>query len=130
MKEKLYRFMQGRYGSDQFNRFLVVVSMVTLLVSAFTSSFFYTISLALLAYTYFRMFSRNYYKRSEENRKYLQMTAGLRSRWAGQKSIWQQRKTHHIYRCPSCRQKIRVPRGKGKIEIRCPKCQTLFVKKS
>lgn len=130
MKEKLYRFMQGRYGNDQFNRFLVVVSMVTLLVSVFTSPFFYTVSLALLAYTYFRMFSRNYYKRSEENRKYLQMTAGLRSWWAGQKSMWRQRKTHHIYRCPSCRQKIRVPKGKGKIEIKCPKCQTLFVKKS
>lgn len=130
MKEKLYRFMQGRYGNDQFNRFLVVVSMVTLLVSAFTRPFFYTISLALLVYTYFRMFSKNYYKRSEENRKYLQMTAGLRSWWAGKKSMWQQSRTHHIYRCPSCRQKIRVPRGKGKIEIKCPKCQTLFVKKS
>lgn len=130
MKEKLYRLMQGRYGSDQLNRFLIVLSMIGLFLSIFTRPFFYTISLALLAYTYFRMFSRNYYKRSEENRKYLQMTAGLRSWWAGQKSMWRQSKTHHIYRCPSCRQKIRVPRGKGKIEIKCPKCQTLFVKKS
>lgn len=130
MKEKLYRFMQGRYGSDQFSRFLIIVSMVSLVVSVFASNLFYLISLALLAYTYFRMFSRNHYKRSEENRRYLQKTAKLRA-WSGQqKNVMQQRKTHHIYKCPSCRQKIRVPRGKGKIEIKCPKCQNLFVKKS
>lgn len=130
MKEKLYRFMQGRYGSDQFSRFLLTISIVCLILSMFAGRLFYPAALVLLAYTYFRMFSRNYYKRSEENRKYLHKTAKLRCFFAQQKSKLQQGKTHHIYKCPSCKQKIRVPRGKGKIEIKCPKCQTLFVKKS
>lgn len=130
MKEKLYRFMQGRYGSDQFSRFLLTTSVVCLILSMFAGRLFYPAALVLLAYTYFRMFSRNYYKRSEENRKYLQKIEKFRCFFAQQKSKLGQRKTHHIYKCPSCKQKIRVPRGKGKIEIKCPKCQTLFVKKS
>ena len=54
----------------------------------------------------------------------------LRAWFSTQKNLLAQRKTHQIYKCPTCRQKIRVPKGKGKIEIRCPKCQTRFIKKS
>ena len=85
---------------------------------------------ALLIYTYFRMFSRQTYKRACENQAYLAKTAKVRHFFASQKSIMAQRKTHHIYKCPTCKQKIRVPKGKGRIEIRCPKCNTTFIKKS
>lgn len=130
MKEKLYRFMMGRYGNDQFNRFLMILAMICCVLSLFRVPGVYLIGLLCLVYVYFRMLSRNTYKRSQENNKYLQCEYKVRRWFSGLKRDMQQRRTHHIYRCPSCRQKIRIPRGKGKIEIRCPKCGQTFIKKS
>ena len=130
MKEKFYRFMYGRYGVDQLNKFIMTSAFVFLIISFFGSNIFYLLSLLLLIYCYFRMFSKNLYKRREENMKYLQYLYKVKQFWSTQKRDFKQRKTHHIYKCPSCRQKIRIPRGKGKIEIRCPKCSTTFIKKS
>ena len=102
-----------------------------MLLSSFTrSEILSLLAWALIFYTYFRIFSRNIYKRSAENQTYLTKTYKLRCWFAKTKNQLAQRKTHHIYRCPSCKQKIRIPRGKGKIEIRCPKCNTTFIKRS
>lgn len=130
MREKLYRFMMGRYGNDQLNRFLMILAMVFFVLSLFRIPFVYLIGLICLIYAYFRMLSRNTYKRSMENNRYLQKSYKIRQWFATLKRDMQTRKTHHIYRCPSCRQKIRIPRGKGRIEIRCPKCSQTFIKKS
>lgn len=130
MKEKLYRFMQGRYGNDQFNRFLMLVLFVLLVISMFGPRLLYIPCLLLLGYTYFRIFSKDIYKRRAENAVYLRYEYRVKQFWATWRRDMQQRKTHHIYRCPSCKQKIRIPRGKGKIEIRCPKCNRTFVKRS
>lgn len=130
MREKIYRFMMGRYGNDQFNRFLMILAMICFVLSLFRVPGVYLIGLLCLIYTYFRMLSRNTYKRSLENNKYLQYEYKVKRWFSGVKRGMQQRKTHHIYRCPSCRQKIRIPRGKGRIEIRCPKCGQTFIKKS
>ena len=130
MKEKLYRFMQGRYGNDQLNRFLMVLVLVCVVFSLFGLKMLYVLGIALLVYAYFRMFSKNIYKRSQENSVYLKYEYKVRQWFATLKRDMNQRKTHHIYRCPSCRQKIRIPKGKGKIEIRCPKCGQTFIKKS
>ena len=121
MKEKLIRFMQGRYGVDQFTKFLMGVALVCMILSLFTRSMVWSfLILLLLVYCYFRMFSKSITKRYAENQKYLQMTAGIRRKWASFQRDMKDRKTHHIYKCPGCKQKIRVPRGKGKIAIRCP----------
>lgn len=130
MREKLYRFMQGRYGADQLNRFLMILVIVCLVFSLFGLRIFYVFGIALLVYSYFRIFSKNLYKRREENAAFLRYEYKVKQRFASWKRTMQQRKTHHIYRCPSCKQKIRIPRGKGKIEIRCPKCGQTFIKKS
>ena len=134
MKEKLQRFMYGRYGLDSFGKFTIIVSLVLILLANFVparlGSVLFLLCGALLIYTYFRMFSRQTYKRACENQTYLAKTAKVRRFFASQKSIMAQRKTHHIYKCPTCKQKIRVPKGKGRIEIRCPKCNTTFIKKS
>lgn len=131
MREKFMRFMYGRYGMDQFSKFLVTVSMIGFVLSMLTRrNIFYYLALALLIYTYFRMFSRNHAKRIAENQLYWKYTDTFRKKWHVFKRDSAQRKTHHIYKCPTCGQKIRIPRGKGKIEITCPKCSTKFVKKS
>lgn len=131
MKEKFLRFMYGRYGMDALGKFNIAAGLVIIFLSSFVRwRFLPILSWILIITAYYRMFSRNIYKRSSENQWYLQKTARLRSFFMSQKSIWAQRKTHHIYSCPKCRQKIRIPRGKGRIEIRCPKCGAAFIKKS
>ncbi len=131
MRERLMRFMAGRYGPDQLSKFLNVLVMVLLIVSMFTRlGILYWFALALLIYCYFRIFSRNHQRRYAENARYLKMTAKFRNSFQAWQRDAKTRKTHHIYRCPSCRQKIRVPKGKGKIAIRCPKCSIEFIKKS
>lgn len=136
MRDKFIKFMQGRYGVDQFAKFTMGVALVSIILAIFTrrgsavGAFLDTLGLAAIVYTYFRIFSRNIQKRYQENQKYLSMTAGVRRRFTQEKNLMNQRKTHHIYSCPACGQKIRIPRGKGKIEIDCPKCHTKFIKRS
>lgn len=127
----MMQFMQGRYGADQMGQMLSAVSMVFLIISLFSrNQAWFLLAVIGIVYNYFRMFSKNISKRYAENQKYLKMTAGIRRKLASWKSQLAQSKIYHIYRCPGCKQKIRVPRGRGKIEIRCPKCNTRFVKKS
>lgn len=131
MKEKLMRFMYGRNGVDSLGKFVLVISIIVMLLAGWTDSLILSyLSWVGIIYLYFRMFSRNIYKRSSENQWYLNKTYKIRTFFYRQKNLLLQRKTHHIYKCPTCRQKIRVPRGKGRIEIRCPKCNTRFIKKS
>jgi hypothetical protein len=131
MREKLQRFMAGRYGADELAKFLNIVLLVLLLVSVFSRSrILYLAAFALLIYDYFRMFSKNVSKRYEENQKFLNFRYRLVAKWDSQKKQFAQRKTHRFFKCPQCKQKVRVPKGRGKICITCPKCRTEFVKKS
>ena len=134
MKEKFIRFMQGRYGVDQLSKFILILGLVFVVISALfnnaLSLLTYILGWVMVIYCYFRIFSRNIPKRYSENQAYLAKTYKIRTFFGKQKNIWQQRKTHHIYTCPSCKQKIRIPKGKGKIEVRCPKCGTTFIKNS
>ncbi|MEO2263824.1 hypothetical protein [Dorea sp. YH-dor228] len=131
MKEKLIRFMYGRNGVDSLGKFVLAISIIVMLLAGWTDSLILSyLSWIGIIYLYFRMFSRNIYKRSSENQWYLNKSYKIRTFFYRQKNLLLQRKTHHIYKCPTCRQKNRVPRGKGRIEIRCPKCNTRFIKKS
>lgn len=130
MREKIQRFMIGRYGNDRFNQCLMIVAIVLLVLSMLGAGGCYPLALIVMIYAYFRMFSKQIYKRSAENQRYLQIEGKARGFWKKKKNELQQRKEFHIYKCPKCRQKLRVPRGRGKIAIRCRKCGTEFVKKS
>ena len=131
MKYKWLQFMQGRYGVDDLSRFLLGLSLAGILLDFFLKSrIFYSLTLILVLFVYFRMFSRNIGKRYQENMKFLQIKGRILGLWTQKRDYLRQYKTHHIYKCPTCRQKIRVPRGKGKISIHCPKCHTDFIKKS
>lgn len=135
MREKMGRFMQGRYGVDALSKFLLVCGFFAVFGAAWFDSLLLSsicslIGWGLVVYCYFRLFSRNVTKRYAENQIFLTKTYKIRCFFARQKNMLKQRKIYHIYACPGCRQKIRIPRGKGKIEVRCPKCGTTFIKKS
>lgn len=133
-----YRFrqwMQGRYGYDEFSRFLMIVAIVFFVISIFGRLwtpllFFYIPGILIFAYTIFRALSKNAYARSKERDFYVK----LKNRFLGffklQKKRWDGRKTSRFYRCPQCRTIIRVPKGRGKIEITCTKCRTKFIKRT
>jgi hypothetical protein len=126
--------MIGRNGMDALNRFLSVVLLVLVAVemilrgrAAMALSF---LSLVLLVVIYFRMFSRNLYRRSQENGTYLRMRYPIVSAVQGWRDRFRQRKDYRFFRCPSCRAWLRVPRGKGQINIVCRKCGTSFRRRS
>lgn len=131
MKERMQRFMAGRYGNDQLNQFIFIVAIISMVLEITTrQSLFYTLILVLLILAYVRVFSRNINKRYEENMKFLQKKDAILNKFRKQKYYAAQRRNFHIYTCPQCKQKIRIPKGKGKISITCPKCRTSFIKKS
>ena len=111
MREKIYRFMQGRYGVDQLYRFIFFLAIVLMLINNFLKNPMLNLVIyALLILDIFRMLSKNHSARYAENQKYLQLTARFRYRLDQQKKLWQERKYHHIYTCPKCKQKIRIPK--------------------
>lgn len=134
LREKLAKLMYGRYGVDQLGRAMLIFALVLCVLSLFVprrlSGIIYYISLILIILMYIRMFSKNIQKRYQENNKYLSLKASFLRKFQREKEIFRQRRFYHFYRCPRCRQRIRIPRGKGRIEIRCPKCSQTFIKKS
>lgn len=131
MRDKFMRFMMGRYGTDEFSKFLLGFAVALMVLNLFVRiGLLNTLVMVLLVYVYFRMFSKNIQKRYEENMKYLQLRGKVFQRFEKEKRMAADRKVNHIYKCPTCKQKIRVPKGKGKICITCPKCRTEFTKKS
>lgn len=130
MREKLQRFMWGRYGTDSLNQFLLASAFICLVISFFGGGIFYILATVVMVYAYFRMFSRNISKRTMENQWFLQRKMKIFGFFKKKKRELGQRKIYHIYRCPNCRQKIRVPKGKGRIAISCRKCGNEFIKKS
>jgi LSD1 subclass zinc finger protein len=123
-------FFNGRYGGDYLNMFLNILALVLITISSFTRiGIFSTIGLALLFYGLFRVLSRNIEARYAENQRFVaivrKLTAPFRMGFRQASD-----REHRYYTCPSCHQMIRVPRGKGAIEIRCPKCDATFVRRT
>lgn len=131
-RDKMANFMAGRYGMDEFGKFINILLFVMIIVSFFVR-FLFLPTLLLLIYSYFRILSRNYPARNRENRWYLNATRMFRknrSSYGNDAGTRQRDTAHRIFKCPNCRQKIRVPKGKGKICIRCPKCRIEFIKRT
>jgi len=129
MKEKLRRFMQGRYGVDELAIFLIGLSVLAMFLSRMVNNYsLYYMGLVLIIWSYFRVFSKNTYKCTQQNQKYLKLKAKVIKPFEKQINLFKQRKTHHIYSCPNCKQKIRIPKGRGKVEVTCPKCHKKFSK--
>lgn len=127
----LRRFMAGRYGSDQLNNALLLLGIILIVVEWITRwQWMGIFILALLILCYFRMFSRNIQARYAENQWFLRKWGPISVRLRNMKLRFQDRKTHRYYKCPQCKQRLRVPRGRGKINITCPHCHHQFIRKS
>ncbi len=122
--------MYGRYGQDQLGLFLITVAMIIFIVSLFTVPYLYLLSIAIIGYEYFRMFSKNRSARYKENLWFVNHTLWLRKFSGKIKYSFTEGRKYKVFKCPKCGQKLRVPRGRGKIEIRCRKCGEQFIRKS
>lgn len=130
-RERMARFMYGRYGNDQLSKLYLGLAMVCLIANLVTRlEVFYAAGLLLMIYGIYRSFSKNTAKMSAQNQKYLNWRYQNTVKYNQAKKHWAQRKEYRFYKCPGCRQKVRVPRGRGKIAITCPKCHAEFIKKS
>ena len=127
----LYRFMSGRYGSDQLNNFLLIFALILLILNLFVirNPYLTTIIWIILIINIFRTYSRNIYKRRAENDKFLSLIQPVKKRINIIKSN-KNDKMHKYFLCPNCKQTVRVPCGRGQITITCPKCKQKFDKKS
>ncbi|HEX7714417.1 MAG TPA: hypothetical protein VF531_10365 [Bacillota bacterium] len=121
------RFMMGRYGGDQLSMVLIIFSAILTLIAQLAQlRLLAFIGYVPLGIAVFRMLSRNTSKRSMENYKFAIRMSPVYSWFKKEQNRFRDRKTHKYYTCPKCRQSLRVPKGKGKIIITCPKCKTEF----
>ena len=125
------KFMNGRYGFDQLSQGMLFLSIALMLVGIFIDyRVINYIAYLTLIFVYIRAFSKDVYKRYEENQKFLKLINPIRSKIISFKNRIKQSRTHKFYKCPSCKKQLRVPRGKGKINITCPECKTKFEARS
>lgn len=123
-QDLLYRFqtfMIGRYGNDELTRLLSITTLVVLVLSIF---FFplYAVALALMVWSLFRTFSKNIPARMRERDTYLRLKSNMQKKWRLYKRMWRERKTHRYFTCKRCRAVIRIPKGRGTIDVGCPRC--------
>ena len=119
----LQNFMAGRYGTDKLNMLILSVGLTVSLLSVFVqyapvNLLLVVLSYGLMIWAIFRTLSRNTYRRYQENRRFLQIVGRVKDR------------NNRYFDCPKCRQMVRVPRGKGKISITCPRCHEKFIRKT
>ncbi len=132
----LRRFMYGRYGTDQLSMFLFVCYILLFLLEMFLKNtvaapILMTLSYLIIFLYFFRCLSRNIYRRQAENQRFLRMIHPFKNYIKYLKLKFRERNgVKKLYRCPKCHQIIRVPKGRGKIAITCPKCRFEFIKRT
>ena len=135
MKEKFIKFMYGRNGVDELARFESFLIWIPLVLSIFIRNPFIQmilsfVAVALIVHLYFRIFSKNTSKRYEENQKFRNWRYNMAIKRNNYKKRREQRAIYKYFKCPMCKQQVRVPRGHGKIIITCPKCREEFARRS
>jgi uncharacterized paraquat-inducible protein A len=131
MREKLERFMRGRYGQDELNRVLSVSALALCAVSLITRWLVLSsLSMALVMVCLFRSFSRNTGARVREAEFYFKLKSKLFRFWGDWAERLQEHRTYRVFTCPSCGQRCRVPKGQGHVRITCKRCGAKFMKKT
>jgi DNA-directed RNA polymerase subunit RPC12/RpoP len=125
--KSLKKFMSGRYGGDQLSIVLLVTSMLLTTIGYITKlSLFMPISYIPLIFSVYRMFSKDIPKRRMENYKFSILISPIYSKYKNIKRKFKERKTYKYFKCSNCHAELRLPKGKGRIKITCPKCKVNF----
>ena len=133
-------FMRGRYGYDELTQSMLVLVVILIIVSAvlrlligvagapvyWLREILRLVAFAVTVYALVRVFSKNHSKRRAENESWL----AFRGRANKKRTQAIERKDYKYLKCESCGQEMRVPRGKGKIAVKCPKCGEKTIIKS
>jgi len=128
---KLMFYMKGRYGYDELSKVLILVGLVLSIFGNFTGGMVLNVlALASVAYGGLRVLSKEKANRRKELQQYIKLKQSVVSKYRIYRNRWIQRKAFKITKCPSCKQKVRIPRGRKKIRVTCPSCQTKFIKKT
>lgn len=123
--------MTGRYGSDQLSLALLILGMVASLLANAASSFLLTVlSYIIFAAIILRVLSKDTVKRRAENERFMQWWSPIGKKMTAYFNSAKDLKRYKFFKCPGCGQKIRAPRGRGKILITCQKCKTKFEAKT
>ena len=131
MRDRFYRFMAGRYGTDQLSRFLSYAALALIIINFIVkSSILWYAAVILIVFQYYRTFSRQIEKRRRENAWYLRKTYAITNGFKNWRERQRQRKDYVFFRCPACKSMLRVPRGKGKIRVTCRKCGNVFERRT
>ena len=126
-QRKVAEWLRGRQGPDDLAVFSVDLAVVIVLVNVFArTGWLGWVALALVAYAMFRIQSRNLAARSRENAAFLKALGPARPWLQNPRAAWGELRAYKHVRCSSCKQKVRVPRGKGKLRVTCPRCKTKF----
>lgn len=126
------KFMQGRYGLDEFSKTIIIVAVILALLGSITDlTVINLLANGLMIYFIYRTLSKNIHKRFLENEYVNQkILKPLKKQFSKYKGKLKSSKKFKYFKCPNCKQELRVPRGKGKLTITCPKCSRKFDKKS
>ena len=127
-------YNNGRNGFDSLSRFLSIAGLIILSASIALRIFHYDIfglvlsiiAIVVFAYAYFRALSRNISARHTENQAYLNLISGVKRNLNNRKDIHNDKKINKVVKCPNCSQKIRIPKGKGLLQVKCPNCRIEF----
>ena len=131
IKSALARFMQGRNGADNYGMFTLITGLIVSLLSRFIGlPILGFVGLGLYVYTIFRMLSRNREKRMAENRKYLALSANVKTKSLQFVRRVKNRKDYKYFKCPNCKVLLRLKRGTGDKEITCVRCNHQFHQKA
>ena len=139
-QENFGTFMYGRNGMDQLSQFMLYLSLFLMIVSVVLLSAFRRSSIAstildyaaivILIFSYFRAFSHKVEKRRKENLKYLNAIHPISNWFRLRRQRFEMRENYKLFLCPKCKTTLRVPKGKGRINLTCPRCHTQFEGKS
>jgi len=127
LRQKIQQFFIGRNGQDQFGLFLIVLALFAGLINHWIST---VVAWTILAFALFRIFSKNLVQRRKENIAFLRLWQRVKTPFQKWKIRYNERKFYRIFRCPKCRQKLRVPKYKGAVKVKCTKCGEVFIRKT